>query len=223
MMNSNRLHPAKNYLDKIYSRNTVIFGEYKFEGTQYREDELYHIRPLQYDEIEVMKPVLDRMEFRAEFNLSQIKDRLHLGHFCYLVEYKENVVGYLWVARGAKYISEIDCEVQLKNNEILTYNAYVSPDHRGNNLLNKMKWTIFNNLSTEGYNTVLNYLFDWNIASKKASEKLGVAVIGHIKFGYLFGLKYMSISDSIKDRVVEHYDRFALWKRLYKRIAGRAK
>lgn len=136
------------------------------------------------DAILACAPVADRAYLGVLF-----RKFFHDGSRCAIVLNEERVVGYIWAFTG-EYVVTLDdyrrrnLNVRLDSRSVFTGNAYVTPQHRGRGLFQRLKLYLMRHYppGTHFYTSIS----DLNIPSLAANHRLGFRKLATLRFVGVF-------------------------------------
>ena len=91
---------------------------------------------LDFENVPSYMDLLERFpEFKIDLGLNErdILERLSAGHKCYLLKGRDDVVGFIWTARGKIYLPYIRAFIYLPSNIFFVENINVAVPFRGRN------------------------------------------------------------------------------------------
>jgi len=149
------------------------------------------------------------------FSAEDIEKRLIEGHRCFLAHKHQKLVGFMWIAVESVYSTDLLCIFDFPKNCIVSYNNFIRPDCRGENVLPGIRRFAFEEFSKSGYEKCYDYTLISNKSVIKSNQKFNACPIGKITYGYFFGyyffLPYIGRNEGIEVRLV--VDPWHRWRR----------
>jgi ribosomal protein S18 acetylase RimI-like enzyme len=156
-------------------------------------------------------------EFRNDLgNITedQVRLRLRLGHKCYMLEGKHDVVGFIWLATGNIFLYQINALLQLPPNVLYFENVNVASRYRGLNLANIMFNHAYSEKRKEGSVKTTALINTKNAQSLKAFTKSGFKMKYILNIYYILGVRH--VISSIPYPVKFLTDNLFIWKSFLK-------
>ena len=101
-----------------------------------------------------------------------IEGLLKDGEKCMIAEYEGKIVHMNWMGfHDTHRYHEYEKKRELKNDEVLSYYSYCSPDYRGNNLMGAVRAKIFDYLTENNYQKIIAYVMPDNTPSIKVNTR----------------------------------------------------
>jgi hypothetical protein len=159
---------------------------------------------LEFREIKQGNPDIDQMPIRAEIKQSRFRQ----GAIC-LGAYNQNeLIGYIWFSFDTYREDEVRCTFVLhpKDQSVFDFDLYLFPKHRLG-LGFASLWDGANDfLRSQGVHYSYSRLTRFNVASRRAHDRLGCKCLGHclflkilnveLMFSTILPFLYLSISPS---------------------------
>ena len=128
-------------------------------------------------------------EFRQRRKVEQLKERMRIGHFCFVAESEGKICGVLWVGFHNLYVAEIGKVITFRDNEAMFYDAFTVPSYRGKGIISKAYEFSTKHLLTNNKNTFYVIVSRENKASLKSVKKVNFCAFGIITSLNFFGYR----------------------------------
>ncbi len=133
---------------------------------------------------------INRMDIKPTFDIRKIAKRLHNGHFFFILESQEKIVGWSWNGVDSVFFDEFNCNIHLKPKHTFSYNSYIAKEARGNRLNHLLLNAKFQTLKDSGYEKMWALIYTWNKPSLKSGLKHSYKEIGNYYFLKLFYMNF---------------------------------
>lgn len=139
---------------------------------------------------------LDVQEIKARLahlpveHRSDIEQRIHNGHRCFVAKHGGQIVFVSWAAFGKCYSYALDREYKLADTEAYGYSAYTLPEFRGNGLHAAATCYKLRSVAESGCKRYLFFVEPRNSAAKRMPEKLGLEKVGITGLIEVFGIRW---------------------------------
>lgn len=144
-----------------------------------------------------------------------VRERLSRGHECYLLKGREDVVGFIWTARGKIYLPYIRAFIYLPSNILFVENTNVAVPFRGRNLAPILKYHAFSENKKKGCDKMVSIINAKNIPSLRAAQKVGQRFSNFLTIYYILGVRLVIQRHPYRLEFVEHF--FARWESVMKK------
>jgi GNAT superfamily N-acetyltransferase len=137
----------------------------------------------------LLKPseVEEYTRFRPHTDPSMISRRLETGHLCFVARHQGRLAGVVWVCTGQTLrIEYLACKMTLAPGDAHSYDAWVSPNHRGQSIRASLSAQQVRYLQDAGYSRMFATVLPWNKPALRGLDKAGWkqrGVIGYVKLG----------------------------------------
>ncbi len=215
------------YLFNKYYRTLLFSKEKRFivETTNPRLNEprwhpwLTGFAKLDFESVPSYMALLERCpEFKIDLGgLDErgVRERLSSGHECYLLKGRDDVVGFIWTARGKVYLPYIGAFIYLPSNVIFSENINVAVPFRGRNLAGILKYHAFSENKKQGCDKMVSIINAKNIPMLRAAQKTGQRFSNFLTIYYILGVRLVIQRHPYRLAFVEHS--FARWKSVVKK------
>jgi GNAT superfamily N-acetyltransferase len=92
----------------------------------------------------------------------EIRWRLAAGHWCFVARHEGKIAGSAWAAPQRAWVDYLACEFSLEPKEVMTYDEYVSPEFRGNDLAAALAGEYIRYCRDKGYRRLLGTVLPEN-------------------------------------------------------------
>lgn len=169
-----------------------ILGELGYRRLSVREIRLdrdlhaVHARiPLSFEQL-TAAGIGEYNEFRGTPGSTTAEERLRAGHSCFIARHRGRIAGLRWAATGQAWSEYLRQEIPLAGDEVFLYDAFTSPDVRGQRIFPALTHEIHRHFSTGGRRRALCHTLPENRAAMKADtgyERIGT--VGYVGAGPL--------------------------------------
>jgi GNAT superfamily N-acetyltransferase len=142
--------------------------------------DLSTVEPIEPDvEVRIARLTRDDVEAYARFRpRAPFDDRLAKGHEIVAAWLGDRIVHAAWIATGRGPASYLDRDLVLAPDELLVYDSFTSPDHRGMAIAPARMSHVFREYRKRGYRRCLAIVAVENEGGRRAMESGGYRAIG---------------------------------------------
>ena len=125
-------------------------------------------------------------------SITDLLQRLKAGHWCFIAEKTDEILGYAWIAFRELYISEIEKKMALKEDEAMFYDVYTFSLYRNKGVAKKIYEVAINYLRKNDYKKIYVAILQHNRPSRKVAEKFNFKAVETITFLKIFCIKNLA-------------------------------
>lgn len=125
-------------------------------------------------------------EFRGTPDSRTAEERLRAGHICFMARHRGRIAGLRWVATGRAWSEYLGQEIPLADDEVFLYDAFTSPEVRGQRIFPALTHEIHRHFADSGRRRALCHTLPENRAAMNADtgyERIGT--VGYVGTGPL--------------------------------------
>lgn len=180
----------KGLLEKIFSMyiwRTEWMMEFLLRAGDLRHPET---KPLPYT-IEI----LDRTRYAEalgtspHLNPNDLEEFARWEAYCVVARHEGDIISSIWLVRGNPYLRELRSRIRTGSSQYHICRAHMDPQHRGKRITGHLLHFFAKNHALPN-ETLRSLIYDWNVASIRASEFLGFEYRRDIGFAVLLGIRW---------------------------------
>jgi len=157
-----------------------------------------NVRQANSDDMEklVEKSVNERKVNKRKYRML-VWERFKAGHWCFIAERADEILGYAWIAFPELYVIEIERNMSFEEDEAMIYDVYTFSSYRGKGIAPKIYEESIYSLKKSDYKKLYIAILEQNKPSRKTAEKLNFKPIKTITFLKIFGIKNYSVRENL--------------------------
>jgi SAM-dependent methyltransferase/RimJ/RimL family protein N-acetyltransferase len=110
---------------------------------------------------------------RPDIEVAEVRRRLALGHWCFVVRHQGRMVHTGWAAAGRAHVEFLDIDIVLAPGDIYQYGSFTAPDARGREFAGARLAAMACHLQREGYRRLIAAVLPENAVAFRPLEKAG--------------------------------------------------
>jgi hypothetical protein len=212
------------YFNLIFSSYSVYVNKFyvKSPPTNIKPNSNYTFYRLKDKEISDLVTFHDNicLGWNYLFSSEDVKTRFNKEHRCYVCKDKTEILGFMWMAVNTVFSPDLRCTFQIEPHCVISYNEFVRPDCRGQNILPYLRQISFDELKREGYRFCFSYVRTTNKSVIRANKKFNATIIGRITYGYFLGYHFLlpNIPKDTGIKMSSHEDGWQKWKYFFHKL-----
>jgi len=112
----------------------------------------------------------------------EISAALKYDHIFLVMQFENNIIGYVKIGRDHCYIHDFDKLIQFEPGNAFIYDTFILPEYRGKNLALFAINQTCQYLREQGFKKIICHIEQWNTPSIKTFGKGGFRTTGTIRF-----------------------------------------